>query len=118
MEENKWKILEGPHAHLVLILLRDRPGSLRSEIYSAVPKASRPTVQKRVDELMAADLIRIEQSKTHKAGQLLFLTRKGLNVTNSIIHTGKALEDTLNEEEDDPQTDYGTPSQHGDKVNG
>lgn len=93
MTGNPWKILEESHAHTVLVLIRENPGILRSKLYNSVIGASRPTVQKRVDEMISAYLIRVERSKTHSAGQYLFLTDQGQQIAELTIEIERIIED-------------------------
>jgi len=103
MGNSKFSFLEEYHAHSVLLILLEKPGILRSTLYD-LTKASRPTAQKRVDELITEGLIRIEPSKTHIAGQHLFLTDKGKQIAELTAKIKAVLDG-----EDVHETNYGTP---------
>jgi len=45
-----------------------------------------------VDEMIAAHLIRIERSKTHSAGQYLFLTERGQRIAELMIEIERIME--------------------------
>jgi len=93
VQGNPWKIFEESHAHTVLVLIKDNPGILRSDLYNSVIGASRPTVQKRVDEMIVARLVRVERSRTHSAGQYLFLTEQGQQIAELAVEMKQIIED-------------------------
>ena len=107
------KVLEEQHAHAVMIIILENPGILRSKLYESVIGASRPTAQKRVDQMIEAELIRAEKSKTHSKGQHLFLTEEGTRIAKllKMIESGE-------DPSSDVQTDYGTHATNRNTVKG
>ena len=116
MKKSDKYILEEDHIHFVLIYLRSAPGILRSKLYDSVNGASRPTVQKRVDRLLEEGYLYIEKSKTHAAGEHLFLTDKGRELANLAVHMKRITDGESNAGDDSDDVDYSSSQRKLDSV--
>lgn len=91
-------VLEKEHALTVLMRLKEKEGVNRSTLYSMI-SASRPTVQRRVDELIEAKLIQETQSPTHSRGKILRLTKNGLYIAKHVVKIETALRLNIQDDE-------------------
>jgi|GEM_PF-3116226 len=94
----------------VLIQLSKTPGILRTVLYEKIMAngAGKQTVIKRTDELIIAGLIYTVQSKTHKAGQYLFLTDKGQKIAKHALKMEDIMSGESNAGDDSDDMDYST----------
>lgn len=109
--------MEEPHAHLVVLKIQESPGILRGKLCDYVTEqtgASKNTTTKRINELIDAGLIHVQQSETHKAGQHLFLTGPGEEIAKLALKMQHVLAgDTI-----DDETNLSAPEEVRDKVKG
>ena len=80
--DDSLKVIQSERMLEVLIELLDSPGILRSKLYTAVMAngAGKPTLIKRVNELINENLVNVVPSETHKSGQHLYLTDEGIKL--------------------------------------
>ena len=104
MDMESLRIFQEERALEVLLILFESPGILKSELYAKMESngSARQTAIKRTNANIAAGLIRIEASKTHKAGQYLFLTDQGERIAELALKMKAVMAG------EDGETNYGT----------